>query len=279
MIDSFVLLTPILMLPIVALLAFVGCNWFYGLDPTYPLSPGPGPTGLQATAGNGKVVLEWDDYPGAIGFKVKRGETSGFYPTTETIDPMTTYTDSGLTNGTTYFYVITAETAQIESEASGEASATPTAAALVAFLKPDVLGSLIGTVTGWFGMVIDVGGSDVVVETLGRMVAPGNSQIHVIKIVDGTGADVPGAFVSVNMAGGAINEFRYMPLVPPVTLNNTKTYFIVSQEIAGVDAFYNHDTTVKTSDAAAVTSAARGGPPYVADSVPQQSYGLVNFQY
>ena len=40
----------------------------------------------------------------------------------------TSYTNTGLTNGTTYFYVVTASTGSAESGNSSEASATPAAA-------------------------------------------------------------------------------------------------------------------------------------------------------
>ena len=39
MIDWFVLLTPLLVLPILLLFRFVGCNWVYGLDATVPEGP------------------------------------------------------------------------------------------------------------------------------------------------------------------------------------------------------------------------------------------------
>jgi len=97
--------------------------------------------------------------------------------------------------------------------------------------------------------------------------------------VDAQGVDVPNAFVSVSMAGGVVGERRYAPLNPPVVLNAGATYFIVSQEIAGGDDFYNHNTMIQTTDVATVPSAARGGPPYVEDSPAGRCYGLVDFQY
>ena len=282
MIDSFVFLTPILMLPVVALLVFVGCNWWYDLDETKLREPGPGPTGLVAIPGNNKVALSWDPYPvpNTTEFNVKRGVVSGSYPTTFQATGNSA-TDPDAINGTTYFYVVTAlpPAPELETEPSEEVTATPSAASLVPFLKPAMLGTPANAASGFYGMAIVVGGVDLEVQTLGRIVIPGNTGIHTLKIVDSQGVDVPNAFVSVNMAGGTPGVFQYAPLPPSVKLSAGATYFIVSQEILGQDQFYNHDGTVTTTNAATLISAVRGGPPYFQDSSLNKPYGLVNFQY
>lgn len=288
MIDSFVLLTPILMLPVVALLAFVGCNWLYGIEETDLAESGPGPTNLRATPGNAKVILEWDPFDEALEYYVKRGETSGVYDVTRTVRPENpgevppnTITDPAL-NGTTYFYVVTVlpPSPWLQSLPSNEVETMPTSAALVDFVMGKVLGTIVPSATGFFGMAIRVGTSPVTVQTLGRAFAPGNTQIHVIKIVDAAGVDVPNAFTSVSMAGGTPGEFRYglLPTNPPIVLAAGATYYIVSQEISGGDAFYNHNTMVTTTDAGIVTGSVRGAP-YVVDATGKVSYGPVNFQY
>ena len=67
------------------------------------------PTGLSATAGNTQVSLVWTASSGAVSYKVKRGTTSGgSYTTIATGITATSYTDTGLTNGTTYYYVVSA---------------------------------------------------------------------------------------------------------------------------------------------------------------------------
>lgn len=88
------------------------------------------PTGFDVRAGNTRAYLSWDENT-QIGFKefqVKRSITiGGPYTTVATISAGadTTYSDQGLTNGVTYFYVIVAvNTDNIEST-STELSLVP----------------------------------------------------------------------------------------------------------------------------------------------------------
>jgi fibronectin type 3 domain-containing protein len=97
--------------------------------PVAPATPPAAPTGLQATAGNSQVSLTWTASVGATSYHVKRSTISGG-PYTQVAAPTTTSdTDSGLTNGTTYFYVVSALNAAGESANSSQASATPVGAA------------------------------------------------------------------------------------------------------------------------------------------------------
>lgn len=93
--------------------------------PTTPAAPPAVPTGLQATAGNAQVSLAWTVSTGATSYHVKRGTTNGG-PYTQVAAPTTTTdTDSGLTNGTTYYYVVSALNVAGESANSSQISATP----------------------------------------------------------------------------------------------------------------------------------------------------------
>jgi len=83
------------------------------------------PSGLTATVGNASVTLSWTASTGATSYHVKRSTTTGGSYTTIASPTTVNYTDSGLTNGTTYFYVVSAVNASGESGNSAEVKATP----------------------------------------------------------------------------------------------------------------------------------------------------------
>jgi len=86
------------------------------------------PTGVTATAGNAQVALAWTAVSGATSYNVKRSLTTGGpYSNVQTGVTATSFTNTGLTNGTQYFYVVTALNASGESAISNQASATPSA--------------------------------------------------------------------------------------------------------------------------------------------------------
>ena len=86
---------------------------------------------MTATAGNGQVGLSWSASSGATSYNVKRSTTSGGPYTTIASPTTTSYTNTGLTNGTTYYYVVSAVNTAGESANSSQVSATPTASATV----------------------------------------------------------------------------------------------------------------------------------------------------
>jgi beta-glucanase (GH16 family) len=86
------------------------------------------PTGLTATAGNQQVSLSWNAVPGATSYNVKCSMTNGG-PYATIASPTTTgYTNTGLVNGTTYYYVVSQVNAVAESTNSTQVSATPVCA-------------------------------------------------------------------------------------------------------------------------------------------------------
>ena len=94
--------------------------------------PPAAPTGLVATAGSLSVGLDWDDNGEGdlAGYQIFRSTVSGDFsdPAIAQIGATSAYTDTGLTAGTTYYYVVMAEdTSGNLSAASNEASAVPTA--------------------------------------------------------------------------------------------------------------------------------------------------------
>ena len=95
--------------------------------PTAPVTPPSVPTGLQATAGNAQVSLSWTASAGATSYSVKRSTTNGGPYTQIATATTPSYTDAGLTNGTTYYYVVAAVNSAGSSANSSQASATPAA--------------------------------------------------------------------------------------------------------------------------------------------------------
>jgi hypothetical protein len=95
-----------------------------------PSAPGP-VTSLVATPGNSQVALTWSAVSGATSYTVKRGLSAGgpYNDFTQGGITATSYTNSPASNGTTYFYVVSASNAVGEGPSSAEVSATPTAPA------------------------------------------------------------------------------------------------------------------------------------------------------
>lgn len=88
-------------------------------------TPPPAPTGLSATAGNAQVSLTWVASTGATSYNVKRATVTGGPYTILASPTSTSYTDATVTNGTTYYYVVSAVNSHGESANSSEVNATP----------------------------------------------------------------------------------------------------------------------------------------------------------
>jgi len=91
--------------------------------PTAPAAP----TGLSAVGGSGQVNLAWTASSTATTYNILRGASSGAETLLTPAVASTSYTDSSVTNGTTYFYEVTAVNSGGTSGDSNEASATPAA--------------------------------------------------------------------------------------------------------------------------------------------------------
>jgi alpha-L-fucosidase 2 len=98
------------------------------------------PTGLTAVAGAGLVMLAWNASANAIGYNLRRSTTSGGgYTLVAGNWSGLAYTNSGLVNGVTYYFVVSATNAVGDGANSLEAAAQP-----VALTSPPVSCSLSG---------------------------------------------------------------------------------------------------------------------------------------
>jgi fibronectin type 3 domain-containing protein/regulation of enolase protein 1 (concanavalin A-like superfamily) len=88
-----------------------------------PASP---PGNVVATASDSQVTLSWSPVSSATSYIVRRAITSnGAYEDLATV-ASTGYTDAGVSNGTTYYYVVSAQNAAgVSADYSGEAAAQP----------------------------------------------------------------------------------------------------------------------------------------------------------
>jgi len=88
---------------------------------------------VTASAGSGEVEVGWSDVAGATSYSVYWSTSPGVTTATGTkVSPIAAspYQHTGLANGTTYYYIATANIGATESVASPEASAKPAAAAV-----------------------------------------------------------------------------------------------------------------------------------------------------
>ena len=126
-------------------------NWLPGSTMTVPVFPGVAiypPPNFRAVNGSGQVSLSWLSVDGASSYNVKRAASSGG-PYTTIATGLTggsaegiQYTNTGLFNGTNYYYVVSASNGAAESGESMEVATLP--AAIV-----DDASSMIEYSSGW----------------------------------------------------------------------------------------------------------------------------------
>ena len=77
-----------------------------GCGPSVPAAP----TGVSATPGNGQVTITWTAVSDAASYNIYWSSTSGVTPTNgnRISNATSPFMQTGLANGTTYFYVVTA---------------------------------------------------------------------------------------------------------------------------------------------------------------------------
>jgi fibronectin type 3 domain-containing protein len=87
--------------------------------------PPTAPTSLVASSGDLSATLSWGAVTGAVSYNVKRAAVSGGPYTLVANTTDTEFINTGLTNGTIYYYVVTALNTATESLASTEVNVVP----------------------------------------------------------------------------------------------------------------------------------------------------------
>jgi uncharacterized protein (DUF1800 family) len=97
--------------------------------PMVPVVPPVAPVLVSAVAGNAQVVLTWNAAPGALTYNVYRGTSAGGQSGTPVATGLTglTFTNTGLTNETTYYYKVAGVNTAGTGARSNELSAKPVA--------------------------------------------------------------------------------------------------------------------------------------------------------
>lgn len=184
-----------------------------------PVPPAPAaPTGFTATAGNAQVSLVWSASAGATSYTVKRATVSGGpYAVIASGLTTTSYNNTGLVNGTPYYYVVSAVNLGGASANSSQATATPVA-------PPTAPNGLSATAVA--ATQINLHWTDT---------SSNESSFLVERSVSG------GAFVQIGTA--AANATTYSDT--GVTANKTYTYRIRSTN-AGGNSAYSATASAKT---------------------------------
>jgi hypothetical protein len=189
----------------------------------------PVPADLTATAGDAVISLTWTASMGATGYNVKRSTTKGGPYTRLAAATSTGYTDTSVTNGTTYYYVVSALNAAGESADSAQASATPKAPS-VPPTAPTNLTAMAGDTQVSLAWSASSGATSYHVKrstTSGgpytQIAAPTSSSYVDTSVTDGTTYYY--VVSALNSAGESANSAQVsaLPSAPPPTMFGTWT--------------------------------------------------------
>ena len=147
--------------------------------PTIPMAPAP-PTNLTATAVNpNQIDLSWQDNAAdELGFRISRSLDGSNFSEIASVGPnVTTFSDTGLTPETTYFYLVVAFNNFGNSAPTNVAGATtpPSPVPVFPVLNVDPASIDFGTVSGSLSKPLTIsngGGSDLIVSSIQDPAAP-----------------------------------------------------------------------------------------------------------
>ncbi len=134
--------------------------------------------------------------------------------------------------------------------------------------------------SGNVGMEFTVGATPLSVVALGRIYVPGNSASHSVRLVKASdNSDVAGGSVIITFPSGTPGQFTYAQLGSPVALAANTSYFLVSQETAGGDSWYDVSSVTPSSTVSVVGPAFYNGASLAAITNANNAYVPVNLIY
>jgi fibronectin type 3 domain-containing protein len=208
-----------------------------------PVVP-PAPTGLTATAGDGQVTLAWNPVAGATSYVLYWSTSTGVGKSTGTriASVSSPYVHRSLTNGASYFYVVTAANESGEGDASAEASATP--AALTA-----VLSITLGTVNQSQGLTLLSGGdADTVAVSAGSPVVEARATGNGVALPSVDQNRIPDFYLQID-----VDDSRILAGSPPSRVQLEVDYLDEGTDVFAVE----YDGTPSASGTGKFTSAGR----------------------
>ncbi len=185
------------------------------------------PTGLSAIAGNTQAVLSWSASSAATSYHLKRATVSGG-PYTQLATPISTSaTDTSLTNGTTYFYVVSAVNSAGESPNSAQVAASPAAPSTVVSISGlHVSGNQILNNQNQLVALHGVDKSGTEYECLAGGVFDGPSDAHSVTVLQSWAINIvrlpinEDCWLGINGVGGATYQNAIVAYVNMLTAAN-----------------------------------------------------------
>ena len=194
------------------------------------------PTNLNAASGAPQVALTWTASPSATSYNVSRSTTTGGPYSFIGASSTTSYVDSAVNNGTTYYYVVSGSNSIGVSGPSSEAQATPLPHAIFVTWLGDGISNVwsAGGNTNWsdgtnpttyitgYNVTFDDSGSVSPAISLSGTLLPGSVTVNSTRSYAFAGSGSLGGTMALNKTGSGT-----------LTLNNPNTYTGVTDLVAG----------------------------------------------